>query len=211
MKRIALSLMTLLTSFSTLSADLLDIAGQPTIGDPAAKVQVVALLEPKCPDSKRYNNDSFPKLKAEYIDSKKITYTVITTSFLTQSMPAADALLCVYNQDSAKPRTDLFFKYLNYIYQVQPPERKNWATTETLLDFAAKASPEINQAQLKTCLETGHHEDMIVKNTTYGNDLMGHLHTPTIFVDGIKIENKDDTIDYEKLKTAIDQALKNKK
>ena len=39
---------------------------------------------------------------------------------------------------------------------------------------------------------------------------MGHLHTPTIFVNGIKVENKDDTIDYDKLKIALEQALNNR-
>lgn len=194
-------------SFSSLIAGLNDIVPHPTIGNSSAKIQVVALLEPKCPDSKRYNNDSFPKLKKDFIDTNKVTYTVITTSFLNQSMPAAESLLCVYHQDQTKPNADLFFKYLNYIYKVQPPERENWATTDTLLKYAASASSEIDLKKLKSCIEAKHYKDQIVKNTAYGNKLMGELHTPTIFVNGMQIENKDDTIDYENLKNAINKAL----
>lgn len=192
-------------SFS--DAAVIDIQSHPTMGNSAAKVQVVALLEPKCPDSRRYNLQSFPKLKAEYIDTNKVSYTVITTSFLYESMPAANALLCVFHQDPTKPNSDLFFKFLNYIYKVQPPERENWATADTLLKFAAQASSEIDQKKLKACMESKHYQEQVLKNTAYGNQLMGELHTPTIFVNGIKVENKDDTIDYDKLKSAIDQGL----
>ena len=208
MKSIFVSLLVLIAShFSTLHAELLETTSQPTIGNPASKVQVVALLEPKCPDSRRYNLMSFPQLKSEFIDTNKISYTVITTSFLNQSMPAAIALLCVYDQDSSKTNTDLFFKYLDFIYLVQPPENLNWATTDTLLKYAAVASPNIDQNKLKSCIESKHYESQVVKNTAYGNKLMGELHTPTIFVNGVKVDNTDDTIDYNKLKTVINQAL----
>lgn len=209
MKTLFFSLVTFLASSIYLQAEQIDVSQHPTIGSPQAPVQVVAFLEPKCPDSKRYSNTSFPKLQKEFIDTNKVRYSVITTSFLPQSMPASIALLCVYNQDN-HPRTDLFFKYLDYIYKNQPPERQNWATIETLERFAANTSPSINQEQLRNCIVSGHFRGQIRKNTAFGDQLMGHISTPTIFVDGVRVENKDDTIDYDKLKTAIQQALENK-
>jgi protein-disulfide isomerase len=123
-------------------------------------------------------------------------------------MPAALALLCVYHQDAAKPQTDLFFSYLDYIYKNQPPEKQNWATTDTLLKFAAAASPSIDLVHLKKCIEGEDYSKQVVKNTALGNKLMGHLTTPTIYVNGVKVENnKDDTIDYDKIKAAIENAL----
>ena len=45
----------------------------------------------------------------------------------------------------------------------------------------------------------------------YGNQLMqGHLSTPTIFVDGIQVENTDDTINWDNLKAVIQKALERK-
>lgn len=209
MKKAFLSILCMAaSSFATcFSADLLDISKQPTIGNPNAKVQVVAFLEPKCPDSKKYSNDSFPLLKKEFIDTDKVSYTIITASFLSQSMPAAVALLCIYNPDSDKPNTQLFFNYLDYIYHHQPAERKNWATTETLLDFAKNVSPSIDQNHLKNCIESNQYQTQIEKNTAYGNRLMGRISTPTLYVNGIKVENKDDTVYYKNLKTAIENAL----
>ncbi|WP_068471218.1 DsbA family protein [Candidatus Protochlamydia phocaeensis] len=209
---LAMFFMTSLAADSSPAQTSITIQGQPTIGYPKAPVQVVALLEPKCPDSKRYNNASFPKLEEEFINTNKIRYTVIPVSFLPNSMPAAIALWCVYNQEPEYPNADLFFKYLNYIYKNQPPERENWATIERLQKFAAATSPAIQLDRLKDCIEMEKYRVQIEKNTAYGNRLMnGHLSTPTIFVEGVKVENKDDTIDYDKLKKAILDALERKK
>jgi protein-disulfide isomerase len=200
----------LLILASNLSGLAVDTSMHPTMGSSDAPVHVVAFLEPKCPDSKRYNNTSFTKLKTDFIDQNKVRYTVITTSFLSQSMPAAIALLCVYNQDPEKPNPDAFFKYLDYIYLNQPPEKENWATIETLQKMAAIAVPSLNLEDLKKCIESGRYKAQIEKNTAYGNQLMSHLSTPTIYVDGVKIENSDDTIDYENLQNAINQGLSHK-
>lgn len=205
-----LALMTAPFAYSAQEAQKIDITSHPTLGNPKSQIQVVAFLEPKCPDSKRYNNESFGKLKSEFIDNNQISYTVITTSFLPQSMPAAVALLSVYCQDPNKPNASLFFKYLDYIYKNQPPERDNWATIDRLQQFASSASPEINLINLKSGIVKELYRPQIEKNTALGNALMGRLSTPTIYVNGIKVENNDDTIDYENLKTAINQATKQK-
>jgi protein-disulfide isomerase len=60
---------------------------------------------------------------------------------------------------------------------------------------------------LQSCIKNEHYKNQIEKNTALGNQLMGHLSTPTIFVDGIQVANSDDTINYENLKNAIEQAL----
>lgn len=196
---------------SDLNQSKIDTTQQPTIGYPKAKVQVMAFLEPKCPDSKRYNNQVYPKFEEMFINTNKVRYTIIPVSFLPHSMPAAIALLCVYHQDSQYPNNDLFFSYLNYIYQNQPPERENWATIATLQKFAAATSPAIQLDRLKDCILNEKYRVQIEKNTAYGNQLMnGHLSTPTIFVDGIKVENTDETINWDNLKAAIDQALQKK-
>ncbi len=189
----------------------IDITAQPTMGYPKAKVQVVALLEPKCPDSKKYNDQIYPKLEQEFIHTHKVRYTVIPVSFLPNSMPAAIALLCVYNQDSQHPNKDFFFSYLNYLYKHQPPEKENWATIETMQKFAAATNSAIDVSRLKDCIAKENYRVQVEKNTTYGKQLMqGHLSTPTIFVDGVQLKNTHDTIDWENLKSTIEAALQKK-
>jgi protein-disulfide isomerase len=199
MKKIFSSLIT----FATLSCSALNY---PTLGDKDSTVHVVAFLEPKCPDSKRFYLESYPELKKEYIDTNKISYTVVTTSFLYKSMTAALSLLCVYKQDP-----NFFFDLLDYTYKNQLPERQDWATKELVLNYASKANPKIDLKALKTCIE---HEDFVgqvEENTALGNLILGHLSTPTLLVNGTRIENKDDTVDLSNLKKAIDEALKTTK
>lgn len=180
---------------------------QPTIGYPKAPVHVVVFEEPKCPDCKQYNNTIFPLIKKDFIETNKILYTVIPVSFLPNSMPAAIALLCVYNQELEYPNKDLFFKYLDYLYQNQPLENIDWATDETLEQFAQAASPAINLDRLKNCVDKEGYRIQIEKNTKYGSLVMdGQLSTPTIYVDGMKIED----VTYSDMSRLIKSALRKK-
>ncbi|MCB1181296.1 MAG: thioredoxin domain-containing protein [Chlamydiia bacterium] len=185
----------------------LNTKGQPTIGYPKARVHVVVFEEPKCDNCKDFNDKIFPKLKEDFIDTNKIIYTVIPVSFLPNSMPAAVALLCVYYTNPLYPNNDLFFTYLNYIYEHQPPEHTNWATLDTLVAFARNASPAINRAHLKTCMEKEIYRIKIEKNNAYGRKIMdGMLTTPTVYVNGIKAQN----LNYKELKKLIIDVLERK-
>ncbi|MBA3957058.1 MAG: thioredoxin domain-containing protein [Parachlamydiaceae bacterium] len=184
-----------------------DLSKHPTIGDKNAPVQVVAFLEPKCPDSRKYSMGTFPKLKFDYIDTKKVRYTVIVTSFLDHSMPAAVALLSVYDPSSRSPRSEQFFSYLNYMYKNQPPKSQDWATVQTLQKFASEAHPGINLEQLKRDVESGRYQKQVAENTAYGKSKMGKLSVPTLYVNGVRVDNKDSTVDYDNLKKAIEKAL----
>lgn len=181
--------------------------GQPTLGYKKAPVHVVIFEEPKCPDCKNYNNTVFPSIKKEFIDTNKIVYTVIPVSFLSNSMPAAIALLCVYHQDAEYPNRDLFFTYLDYMYRHQPPEDTDWATDSTLKKFAKAASPAISLEELSNCIDKQGHRIQIEKNTQYGSKLMTDgLGTPTIYVDGIKLEEET----YSHVSKVIKSALRRK-
>lgn len=176
----------------------LSVVGQPTLGDPKAEVQVVLFEEPKCPHCKRFTTQVFPKLKENYIDTHKITFTIVPVSFIHGSMPAALALACVQKQD-----TKLFFTFLDYMYKHQPEENSDWATEDNLLAMAKAASPAINVAKVKRCFDDPAFLTQIEQNTHYGTKLMGHLTTPTIYVSGMKA----DDVSYESIVKLIDASL----
>lgn len=162
--------------------------GQPTIGYPKAKVHVIVFEEPKCSNCKEYNEKIYPIIKRDFIDTNKIRYTVVPVSFLPGSMPVATALLCAYKADPDYPNNDMFFKYLDYIFEHQPEEHSDWATPEKLVEFAEKTSPAIKTDKLKKCIEMETFRIQIEKNTAYGKEIMGgRISTPTIYVNGIKV------------------------
>lgn len=179
---------------------------QPTIGNAKANVHVVVFEEPKCPGCKKFSTLIFPLLKKDYIDTNKILYSLVPVSFVPDSMPAAEAWLCVYHQkkDDSYSNSDLVFKYVDYTYANQPEEDTNWATEETLLKFAKVASPKINIENLKNCLNKHTYRSQIEKNTDYGMKLMnGDLATPGVYVNGIQLEE----VSYENLEQRIKEEL----
>jgi protein-disulfide isomerase len=180
------------------------IENQPTIGFSKAKVNVVLFEEPKCVNCKEFTTDIFPKIKEHYIDTGKVTFTVIPVSFLPNSMPAAIALLCVYNADPLYPNPDLFFKFLHYIYHNFPGEGTDWATPDNLTKMAAQTSPAINISALNKCIEMETYRIQIRKNTEYGKQLLGGvISTPTVFVNGIEVKE----LTYEHIAHIINEIL----
>ncbi len=176
----------------------IDLTGQPTIGNPEAKVHVVVFEELKCPHCKRFTLQVFPKIKEKYIDTRQITFTAIPVSFISGSMPAAAALICVYLQDINYPNAQLFFSFLDTLYNSVTP-----ATPETLLKMAKSASPSIDIAKLKSCMEKEEFRAQIEKNTLYGTQIMGRLITPTLYVNGMK----SDDVSLQSVSKLIDAAL----
>lgn len=192
---------------STLPEGLkIDVAGQPTVGYPRAVVSVVVFEEPKCSNCKIFNNTVVPKIKKDFIDTSKIRYTVIPVSFLPNSMPVAVALLCAYHKDPKNTNDDLFFKFLDYIYQNQPPEYLDWASLDKLEEMAKATSPAISLKKLQSCVEHEGYRNQIVKNTEYGGELMnGTLSTPSVFVDGIATDDNSYASIQELIKKALDE------
>ncbi len=181
---------------------------QPTMGNPKALVHVVVFEEPKCPACKEFNHLTFPLLKKEFVDTNKIRYTVIPVSFIPNSMPAAIAWLCVFNQEKNHSKQNLFFKYVDYMYEHQPSESDDWVTDENLLKFAREASSDIHLPELRKCLHKRSYRQQIEKNTDYGLQLMkGDLSTPAVYVNGFFAED----ITFSSLSKLINEALQPKK
>jgi len=182
----------------------LKVDGQPTIGYPKAKVHVVVFEEPKCVNCREFSEEIYPLLKKDYIDTNKITYTVVPVSFLPGSMPASNALLCTYYSDPVYPNNELFFTYLKYIYAHQPDEHTDWATTEKLLEFAKEASPAIDLSKLQKCIDHETYRVQVEKNNAFGKSIMGGvLSTPTMYINGIEVKQ----LDYSSVEELIKKLL----
>lgn len=166
----------------------IETKGQPTVGYSKARVHVVVFEEPKCTHCRDLNNEIFPIIKKEYIDTNKITYTAIPVSFMPGSMPAAVAALCVYHQNTLYPNDELFFKYVDYMYHNLSDTQSDWADPRTLAEYAQATSPAIKLDQLQKCVEMETYRVQIEQNTAYGKEIMGGtISTPTMYVNGILV------------------------
>lgn len=157
----------------------IDTSNQPTIGNPNAKIKIVAFEDLKCVNCKRYNNTLFPKIKKRYIETSKASYTMINLAFIPGSLPAANAARCLYAQNKK-----FFFPFVEYVYEHQPPEEQNWATIPTLLQFATQIKG-VNKNQLANCLINGKYESVINNNFKIAKKVMGdNVATPSVYVNG---------------------------
>lgn len=178
--------------------------GQPTIGYNKAKVHVVIFEEPKCSHCRHFNNEIFPKIKKEFIDTDKILYTIIPVSFLQGSMPAAVAALCLYHENPRYPNDTLFFKYMDHLYHQETEQGLNINSIDELVALAQQVSPFLHPDELKKCIDAETYRIQVERNTDYGAQIMGgSIITPTVYVNGIKVQE----ISFEAIEELIKQAL----
>lgn len=185
---------TWLASRNASGVTAIDTTDQPTIGDPHASVRVVVFEEPRCSDCKDYHQTVFPLLREEFINTKKIIYTVIPIAFLPHSMPGAVALLCVYNQDPGFPNGDLFMRFLDNLL------RSNWETQEQILEIAAQTSTCIDLSKLQNCINQATYEKQIAANLALAHGLQKEsFSVPSLYVNGQRVIPTD----YEHIRAAI--------
>lgn len=154
---------------------------QPTLGDPAAKAQIVAFEDLKCIACKGFNDTQFSRIKSQLVDTKKAKYTIILLGFIPGSIPAANAAYCLREQND-----NYFFQFIEHVYAHQPPEEQDWATPSQLLLFAKAAAPQANLNKLSACMVSGKYNNRISQNNAYAMQVMqGQLQTPTLYVNGV--------------------------
>lgn len=172
-------------------------AEQPTLGSTAAKVQVVVFENFKCPNCRNFEQDVFPKIKANYIDTDKIFYGFRSLLFLGEdATTAAEAAQCVFQQ---KP--ELFWPYAEIIFRAQKAENLTWATPSYLTEIAENVDG-VNRDDLRKCIDERGAREIVAADNALGRRL-GVTGTPTVFVNGLKLTSYD----YDTVARAIDTAL----
>lgn len=158
----------------------IDSTNQPKIGN--GKINIVVFEDMKCGNCKQYNQSIYPYIQSHYINTNKATYTLIPLAFIQHSMPAANAALCVYHQ-----KENLFFSYVDYLYQHQPNEALDWATPETLIRFA-QSIPGIDIEKLETCIKENTYYTQLEQNLNLAAKLMnGQVQTPSLYINGYAV------------------------
>ncbi len=187
-------------SVFTGTADL-STEGQPTLGADDAPVEVVEFADFKCPACAMFNDDVFPRLKSNYIDTGQVRF-----SFLNFPLPigqdswtAANAVECVYHEVG----NQAFWAYYHAVFANQGPERQTWATPDLLVQLAADYVDEpVDTDELRRCIVNEQYRDAAEHDRRMGAnaEIPG---TPTVFVNGQKLRD----FRYSTIASAIDQAL----
>jgi protein-disulfide isomerase len=160
------------------------------LGPADAAVTITEFASMTCPHCAAFNEQVFPKIKKEYIDTGKVRY--IFREFPLDIKAAAGSMLsrCIANGDAAKyfAVTDMLFRSQN-----------DWVlknTTETLTRIGKQAG--LSQQQVEACLKDQDLLNKIAADQKYASDVLKVDSTPTFFINGEKIKGEASFEEFSK-------------
>lgn len=160
------------------------------LGSKDAAVTITEYASMTCPHCAAFNEQVFPKIKSEYIDTGKVRY--IFREFPLDIKAAAGSMLsrCIANNDASKyfAVTDMLFRQQN-----------DWVTkntTETLTRIGKQAG--LTQQQVEACLKDQALLDKIAADQKYASDVLKVDSTPTFFINGEKIKGETSFEEFAK-------------
>lgn len=167
------------------------------LGPKDAAVTITEYASMTCPHCAAFNEQVFPKIKSEYIDTGKVRY--IFREFPLDIKAAAGSMLsrCIAKDDASKyfAVTDMLFRQQN-----------DWVvknTTETLTRIGKQAG--LTQQQVEACLKDQALLDKIAADQKYASDVLKVDSTPTFFINGEKIKGE---ASFEEFAKKINPLLK---
>ncbi|SMO84524.1 DsbA family protein [Melghirimyces algeriensis] len=183
----------------TVKEEIFQYDKQPVLGDENAKVKIVEFGDYKCPSCKKFEENIFPKLKKDYMDSDQVGFYFVNNPFLGEdSVTAAIAGEAVYNQDP-----DAFWTFYQKVYEEQGAEHETWATKEFLVNLAKKELPDLDHKKLEKAIEEGEYEEDVQQDKAITQQARVNL-VPTLFINGKKVSNP---FDYAQIKQMIEEEL----
>ena len=182
----------------------IDITGRPTRGAKSAKVMLVNFDDLECPFCSRMHQTLFPELLKEYGDRVTFIYKDYPLAEIHPwAIHAAVDANCLAAQNN-----DAFWDFADYIHanQREVSGAKNPDERLAALDKLALLQAEkhnLDTAKLQSCTKA--QDETAVKASMKEGDEIGVSATPTMFINGEKI---DGAVPPSEIRAALDRALR---
>ena len=181
----------------------IDTTGRPTRGAKASKVVVVNFDDFQCPFCARMHQELFPEIFKEYGDRVTFIYKDFPMEMHPWAMHAAVDANCLAAQNG-----DAYWDFADYIHANQHEvsnEKTPGARLEALdrLTMLQGQKHNLDVVKLQACVKA--QDESAVKASVKGADAVGVDATPTLFVNGEKI---DGAVPPNEVRAALDRALK---
>lgn len=170
-----------------------EIGDAPAWGSKDAKVQLVAFSDFQCPYCSK-GADIISEVKKKYGSKVTVAFKHFPLSFHPDAKPAAEAAMCVREQNA-----DKFWKYHDILFKNQQALK-----ADDLAKYAKDVG--VNEAKFKECFDSHKFAKAIEADQAYGEKI-GVRSTPTFFVNGEIISG---AVPIEEFSTVIDDALAGK-
>jgi protein-disulfide isomerase len=181
----------------------IDVAGRPVRGNPDAKVTVVNFDDFECPFCSRMHSTLMTEILAQYGDKIRIIYKDYPLSMHPWAIHAANDANCL-----AKESGQGYWEFADYVHAnqraisgSQRDVQSSFTELDHLtLDIGKKHGADA--ARLQACVKT--QPDAAMKASMAEGDSIGVSATPTVFVNGQRLEG---AVDIEEVKAALNQQL----
>jgi protein-disulfide isomerase len=188
-----------------ISQNPLDVSGRPMKGNKDAKVTVIVYDDFQCPFCARGYQTLFKEIMPQYQDRIRIVYKDFPLYEIHPwAVHAAVNANCLFAQSN-----DAYWDFADYVHtnrdsiQQQGPLSTQFAALDkTAMDSAKKFNldPEKVQACVKAQDDTA-----VMASERYGDKALGIDATPTIFVNGMKL---DGAVPAEDMRQTLNAALR---
>jgi protein-disulfide isomerase len=160
------------------------------LGPANASVTVTEYASMTCPHCAAFNENVFPKIKSEYIDTGKVRY--VFREFPLDIKAAAGSMLarCIAKNDAGK-----YFAVVDMLFKQQ----NDWVvknTTETLTRIGKQAG--LSQQAVEDCLKDQALLDKIAADQKFANEVLKVNSTPTFFINGEMIKGETSFEEFDK-------------
>ena len=165
------------TPQTTPTVSQVSLDDDPVLGNPDAPVTIVEFSDYECPFCKRHFENSFPQLKAEYIDTGKVKL-VFRDLPLTFHDPLATTEAMAASCAREQGGDEAYYKYHHAIFEATT-SNGNGLTTEKLYELASDIG--LNKDAIKTCVDSDKYREEIQADIQ-GAQVAGATATPTFFI-----------------------------
>ena len=160
------------------------------LGPANASVTITEYASMTCPHCAAFNENVFPKIKSEYIDTGKVRY--VFREFPLDIKAAAGSMLarCIAKEDAGK-----YFAVIDMLFKQQ----NDWVTkntTETLTRIGKQAG--LSQQAVEDCLKDQALLDKIAADQKFANEVLKVNSTPTFFINGEMIKGETSFAEFDK-------------
>ena len=181
----------------------IDLANRPVRGNPDAKVTIVNFDDFQCPFCARMHNTLMSQILPQYSDKIKIVYKDYPLPMHPWAVHAANDANCLAKESSAGywQLADYFHANQRAISGSQQNVQASDSELDRLtLDFGKKNGADMDR--LQACIKT--QSDVAVKASMSEGDNIGVSATPTLFVNGERLEG---ALDADEVRAALNREL----
>jgi protein-disulfide isomerase len=181
----------------------IDVAGRPVRGNPNAKVTIINYDDFECPFCARMHSTLMTEILPQYGDKVKIIYKDYPLSMHPWAKHAANNANCL-----AKESGQGYWEFADYVHANQHAISGNQKDVQNsfneldhiTLDIGKKNGADATR--LQACIKA--QPDAVMKASVAEGDSIGVNATPTVFVNGERLEG---AVDIEEVKAALNQRL----